>query len=143
MFYITNTACLIYLSDVEITNKDESGYLMNISGNSASHGWGNAGKNGAQGVFTADGQTLEGDTVVDTISTLNMTLSRNSSFTETINIVENAQSGTGVSDNTVVTIESGSAWTLTGDCTITSLTNNGTIIFNGFTTTLADGTVLS
>ena len=143
MFYITNTACSIYLSDVEIANKDESGYLMNICGNSASHGWGTAGKNGAQVVFTADGQTLEGDIIVDTISTLNMTLSGNSSFTGTINIVENAQNGTAVSDNAVVTIESGSAWTLTGDCTITSLTNNGTINFNGFTITLADGTVLS
>ena len=32
--------------------------------------------------------------------------------------------------------------TLTGDCVITSLTNNGTITFNGCTITLADGTVL-
>lgn len=143
MFYITNTACTICLSDVEITNKEEAGYLMNICGNSASHGWGTAGENGAQVVFTADGQTLEGDIVVDTISTLNMTLSGNSNFTGTINIVENEQNGTAVSDNAVVTIESGSTWTLTGDCTIASLTNNGTINFNGFTITLADGTVLS
>jgi hypothetical protein len=142
LFYVTNTACTIYLSGVDITNKEESGYLMNICGNSASHGWGTAGKNGAQAVFTADGQTLHGDIVVDTISTLNMTLSGNSSFTGTINIVENAQNGTAVSENAVVTIESGSTWTLTGNCTITSLTNNGTINFNGFTITSADGTVL-
>ena len=32
--------------------------------------------------------------------------------------------------------------TLTGDCVITSLTNNSTINFNGYTITLADGTVL-
>lgn len=32
--------------------------------------------------------------------------------------------------------------TLTGDCVITSLTNNGTINFNGYTITLAGGTVL-
>ena len=36
----------------------------------------------------------------------------------------------------------GCTWTLTGDCVITSLTNNGTINFNGYTITLADGTVL-
>lgn len=36
----------------------------------------------------------------------------------------------------------GGTWTLTGDCVITSLTNNGTINFNGYTITLADGTVL-
>ena len=33
-------------------------------------------------------------------------------------------------------------WTLTGDFTVTSLVNNGTIIFNGCTITLADGTVM-
>ena len=33
-------------------------------------------------------------------------------------------------------------WTLTGECTLTSLTNNGRINFNGYTITLADGTVL-
>ena len=33
-------------------------------------------------------------------------------------------------------------WNLTGDCTITSLTNNGKINFSGHSITLADGTVL-
>ena len=72
---------------------------MNICGNSASHGWGTAGANGAQVTFSASDQTLDGDIVVDTISTLDMTLSDNSTF-------------------------------------------NGTINFNGYTITLADGTVL-
>lgn len=71
-----------------------------------------------------------------------MTLKGNSEFTGTINIVDNAQSGTAVSDNAVVTVESGSTWNLTGNCTLTSLENNGTINFNGYTITLADGTVL-
>ena len=43
----------------------------------------------------------------------------------------------------MVVVESGCTWTLTGDCTVTSLTNNGTINFNGYTITLADGTALS
>lgn len=142
MFYITNTDCTLSLSSVDIVNKDSDAYLMNITGNSASHGWGTAGANGAQVTFTADDQTLEGDIRVDSISTLNMTLSGNSTFTGTINIDENEEGGEAVSDNAVVTIEEGSTWTLTGDCTITSLTNNGTINFNGYTITLADGTVL-
>lgn len=143
LFYITNTACEIDLSGVQLTNHDSDSYLMNICGNSASHGWGTAGANGAQVVFTADQQELDGDIVVDTISTLIMTLKGNSTFTGTINIVDNAQNGTAVSDNAVLTIEAGSIWNLTGDCTISSLTNNGTINFNGYTITLADGTVLS
>ena len=111
-------------------------------GNSVSHGWGTAGSNGAQVEFTADGQTLNGSILVDTISTLDLTLKNGSSFTGTINIASNAAGGAAVSDNAVVTIESGCAWTLTGDCTITSLTNNGTINFSGYTITLSDGTVL-
>ena len=94
---------------------------------------------------TADnsgGIQTTGDIVVDTISTLNMKLTNGSSFTGAINIVDNAQSGAAVSDNAAVTIDSGCTWTLTGNCTLTSLTNNGTIHFNGYTITLADGTVL-
>ena len=39
-------------------------------------------------------------------------------------------------------VEEGCTWTLTGDCTLTSLENNGSIEYNGYTITLADGTVL-
>ena len=143
MFYVTNTHCTIDLTGVTLTNNDSDAYLLNVTGNSASHGWGTAGSNGAQVEFTAADQTLEGDIIVDSISTLDLTLSGSSSFTGTINITENADGGTAVDDNAVVTVEEGSTWTLTGDCTITSLTNNGTIDFNGHTITLADGTVLS
>ena len=141
MFYITNTHCLLTLSGVNIVNNG-GGALLRVTGNSASHGWGTAGGNGAQVEFTADGQTLAGDIIVDTISTLTMTLKNGSTFTGTINIVDNAEGGAAVSDNAVVTIESGCTWKLTGNCTITSLVNNGTIDFNGYTITLADGTVL-
>lgn len=141
-FYVTNTDCNITLSGVTLVNKDKDGKLLRVTGNSASHGWGTAGKNGAQVTFTADAQTMEGDMEVDSISTLDLTLKNNSTFTGTIQIVDNADGGTAVENNAVVTIEKGSKWVLTGDCTITSLTNNGTIDFNGHTITLADGTVL-
>ncbi len=142
LFYITNTHSVISLSGVTLTNEDADANLMTITGNSASHGWGTAGSNGAQVELTADSQTLNGKIVVDSISTLNMTLQNGSDFTGTINIVDNAEGGTAVENNAVVTIGSGCTWTLTGDCTITSLVNNGTINFNGHTITLADGTVL-
>lgn len=125
-----------------LSNEDTSANLMTIAGNSASHGWGTAGSNGAQVELTSDAQTLSGAITVDSISTLDFTLKNGSSFTGTINIVDNADGGTAVDDNAVVTIEEGSTWTLTGNCTLTSLTNNGTINFNGHTITLTDGTVL-
>lgn len=142
MFYITNTHCLLTLSGVNIVNNDADGALLRVVGNSASRGWGTAGSNGAQVEFTADGQTLSSDIIVDTISTLTMTMKNGSTFTGTISIVDNAEGGTAVSDSAVVTIENGCTWNLTGNCTLTSLTNNGTINFNGYTITLADGTVL-
>ena len=142
MFYITNTRCLLTLSGVNIVNNDADGALLRVVGNSASRGWGTAGSNGAQVEFAAGGQTLAGDIIVDTISNLTVTMKNGSTFTGTINIVDNAEGGTAVSDNAVVTIENGCTWNLTGNCTLTSLTNNGTINFNGYTITLADGTVL-
>lgn len=143
MFYITNTNCTLSLTGVKLTNQDSDAYLLNVTGNSASHGWGSAGSNGAQVTFTASNQTLEGNIRIDSISTLDMTLAENSTFTGTINIVDNEDGGTAVSDNAVITVEKGSTWNLTGDCVISSLTNNGTINFNGYTMTLADETVLS
>ncbi len=143
MFYVTNTHCVLSLSGVTIVNEDADAYLLRAVGNSASHGWGTAGSNGAQVEFTADAQTLDGDIVVDTISSLSMTLKNGSVLNGSINIIDNAQNGTAVSDNAVITVESGCTWNLTGDCKITSLTNNGTIHFNGYTITHADGTVLS
>ena len=142
MIYVTNTHCVLTLSGVTLKNEDADGVLLRVVGNSASHGWGTAGSNGAQVEFTADGQVLTGDIVVDTISTLDMTLTNGSTFTGTISIIDSAEGGTAVSDNAVVTIGSGCTWTLTGNCTLTSLTNKGTINFNGYTITLADGTVL-
>ncbi len=79
---------------------------------------------------------------MDTRSTLNSQWAKEQTFTGTINIVENAEGGTAVGNNAVITVEEGATWTLTGNVTITSLENKGTINFNGYTITLADGTVL-
>lgn len=59
-----------------------------------------------------------------------------------VSVSDIAEGSSAVSDNAVITVGSGCTWTLTGDCTVTSVTNNGTINFNGYTVTLADGTVL-
>ncbi len=142
LFYVTNTHSVITLKGAALSNLDETGALLRVVGNSASHGWGTAGSNGAQVELTAQAQTLEGNILVDTISTLSLTLEDGSEFTGTVNIINNAQNGTAVENNAVVTIGEGCTWTLTGDCAITSLTNKGTLNLNGYTITLADGTVI-
>lgn len=123
-------------------NEDAEGNLLTISGNDASRGWGTAGANGAQVELTADGQALEGNITADTISTLTMALKNGSAFTGMIHIVDNAEGGAAVTNNACVIIEQGCTWTLTGNCTMTTLNNHGTIHYNGYTITLADGTVL-
>ena len=142
LFYVTNTHSIITLKNAALSNLDTSGALLRVVGNSASRGWGTAGSNGAQVELTAQAQTLEGNIFVDTISTLNLTLEDGTEFTGSVNILDNAQRGTAVDNNAVVTISEGCTWTLTGDCTITSLTNDGTLNLNSYTITLADGTVI-
>ena len=142
VIYVTNTHSIIKLSGVEITDADGEGCFMRVCGNSGSRGWGQAGSNGAQVEFTADGQDINGDIIVDSISTLDMTLTNGSCFTGRISIAANLTGSAPVENNAVITIGEGCTWKLTGDCTITSLTNNGTIDFNGYTITLADGSVL-
>lgn len=141
MFYVTNTDAVISLSDVALTLANNN--LLTVAGNSSSRGWGTAGANGAQVAFTAADMTLEGDVTVDTISTLQYKLASGAVFNGSLNIVENEAGGAAVSDNAVVTVDAGATWNLTGNCTVTTLTNNGTINFNGYTITLADGTVVS
>ena len=143
LIYVTNTRSVIELCGVELVNNDPDGALLRVAGNDASHGWGTAGANGASVTLTARDQVLAGDIIVDDISTLDLTLSEGSAFTGTIQIVDNAEGGAAVENNAAVTIEKGSSWTLTGNCVITTLDNQGTIHFNGYTITLADGTVLS
>ena len=140
--YVTNTHAIISLSGVSLVNNDPDGNLLTVAGNSGSHGWGTAGANGAQVTFTADAQALEGNITVDTISSLDLTLTNGSSFTGAIHIVDNEEGGVTTEDHAVLTIEEGCTFTLTGDCTLSSLTCEGTILYNGYTITLADGTVL-
>ncbi len=140
MFFITNTSAVVYLNDVKLTNS--SGNLMTITGNNASHGWGTAGENGAHVVMTAEDQVMEGNIVVDTVSSLDLTLTGNSVFSGTIVLTDNEEGGSSSDSGVHVTVEKDSVWTLTGDCVISTLDNSGTISFNGYTITLADGTVL-
>lgn len=142
MFYITNTGCDITLKGVTIVNNETGGNLFTITGNNASNGWGTAGSNGAEVDLTLSAQTMEGAIVVDTISSLDMTLKDNSTFKGSITIKENS-AGTALSDNVKVTIEAGSTWTLTGNSTVTEITNNGTIEYGEYKLTVGSTTYSS
>ncbi len=143
VFYITNTQCDVTLEGAEIIDQGSNGDLIRVCGNSGSRGWGNAGSNGATATIKATDQTLEGCIEVDAISKLDLTLSGSSTLNGVVSVVANAAGGASVGDNAAITIEEGSTWNLTGDCTVTSVNNRGIINYNGHTITLADGTVMS
>lgn len=121
IFFITNTATEINLKGAQITNNDSNGVFLRA----AAAGWGKDGSNGGQVTLNADGQTINGDMIVDSVSNLNLYLKGNSSYTGAIN-------SSGQEGGVYVEIESGSTWTLTGDSYITSLTcAEGAVNLNG------------
>ena len=127
IFHVTNVTTTIALSGVSITNNDSTGAFLRAS----SDAWGSSGSNGGKVTLNASGQDINGDIVVDSVSTLTMSLKDSSNFTGAVN---SANAG-----SVTMTIESGSTWTLTGNSYVKSLTNNGTIN-KGSYTLYVDGT---
>jgi len=84
MFYVTNTTSIISLNDVELTLADGT-YRLLVAGNDGQRGWGTAGSNGGNATFNVSEQVISGDILVDSISTLDMTIADSSSFTGSIN----------------------------------------------------------
>ncbi len=142
MFYVTATHGKIHLSETTLVKDDPKAPLITITGNDGADGWGTPGSNGGHLELICDNQTLSGDIIVDSISNINLNLRNNSTYTGAIKIVPNAENGTPYKANADVFIAAGSTWNLTGDTELTSLYNLGKINYNGYTITLADGTVM-
>lgn len=69
MFYTTNTESTITLSNVDITSAEDSEFFLRCAGNNNQCGWGTTGKNGADCLFTAVDQTMEGDIIWESYDT--------------------------------------------------------------------------
>lgn len=123
-FYVTNTKSIINLENNFITNNDSSGNLLRIQKDS----WGNTGSNGGEVTFNMTNQTAIGNIVVDSISTLEMNLSK-SYYEGTIN-------GDNSAKEISLKLSKDSTIKLTGDSYITSLEDDDTsysnIDFNGY-----------
>lgn len=142
MFYATGTHGKITFKSTNIIMDDPSAVLLTVTGNDGTNGWGTPGMNGGHIEVVVDGDSLDGNIVVDTISNINLTIKNNATYTGAITIIPNAEGGEAYKTNADVFIASGSTWNLTGDSSLTTLYNLGTINYNGHTITLADGTVL-
>ena len=135
LFYTTNTECTIALKDVDITYNDDSEFFLQCTGNNNQRGWGQSGANGSDCNFTADSQDMKGNVIWDSISDLDFYMT-NGSTLEGAFVNDETYAGNGGDGYCNVVIDKDSTWTVTGDSTITSLSNEGTI-------TDADGKTVS
>lgn len=143
MFYTTNTESTITLSDVDITYASDNDFFLRCTGNNNQRGWGESGANGADCLFTAGSQEMGGDIIWDSISQLDFYMMDNSTLTGAI-VDDETYAGNGGDGYCALFIEKGSTWIVTGDSTLTTLSNAGTIVDeDGNTVTIqgADGTV--
>ena len=143
MFYTTNTESTITLSDVDITYADDSEFFLKCTGNDNQRGWGTSGANGADCLFTAIKQSMEGNIIWDSISQLDFYMTDGSTLTGAV-VDDESCVGDGGDGYCNLYIEKGSKWIVTGDSTLSTLENAGTIRdTDGKTVTIkgTDGTV--
>ncbi|MBS6947389.1 MAG: adhesin [Bifidobacterium scardovii] len=144
MFYVTNTTADVVLSSTALDFDTSAATLLQASGNDA-NGWGQAGSNGATVNFTGRGQTLAGDVVADTISTVNLYLLDGTTWTGAASITDNASAASGSTSDAPITVnvDGTSTWIVTDDTTISALNvaDGGSVVdADGDTVTIiADG----
>ena len=124
MFHVTNTACVIDLVNTEFNFG--SGTFLEVS---SQNQWGNTGSNGGSAEVNTENEKIDGNVIVDSISSLNWTMKN----TE----LKGAVNSTG---NTTINVGEGSTWTLTGDSTVSSLAVSGKIDYGNFKLTVGNKT---
>lgn len=127
VFYTTNTESDITLKDVDITYNNDNEYFLRCTGNNNERGWGESGANGADCDFTAISQDMEGSVIWDTISQLDFYMTDGSNLTGAI-IDDESFVGNGGDGYCNVYVSDDSTWTVTGDSTVSTLSNAGTIV---------------
>jgi Bacterial Ig-like domain (group 3) len=124
VFAIANTKATISLTDVTVTNStstttDSQGTLLTAAAlNSGT--WGAAGSNGGNVTFTAQGETLTGDVIVDQYSSAALSILKDGSGTGSTlaGAINAANSG---STSVTLTLDAASVWTVTGTSYLTTL----------------------
>lgn len=139
VFYTTNTESDIALKDVDITYNNDNEYFLRCTGNNNERGWGESGANGADCDFTAISQDMEGSVIWDTISQLDFYMTDGSNLTGAI-IDDESFAGNGGDGYCNVYVSDDSTWTVTGDSTVSKLSNAGTIVDDSGKTVTVKGT---
>ena len=126
LFYTTNTESEFILSGVTI-NAADSEYFLRCTGNSNQRGWGSSGANGADCKFTAIAQQMNGNVIWDTISNLNLYATQGSVLTGAV-LDDETNAGSGGEGTCTLYIDATSSWIVTGNSTMTSLYNAGSVV---------------
>ncbi|MBR4748839.1 MAG: Ig domain-containing protein [Abditibacteriota bacterium] len=122
MFHVTNTDAVIDLQEVSLVNSSDN-VLLDVSADA----WGTSGKNGGAVTLNATDQNLEGEIRVDSISSLTMTMTGDTSFSGMINT-------SGKQGTVKVVMDEDTIWKLAGDSYISSLSkdDDALIDLNGY-----------
>ena len=120
MFHVTNTACVIDLKNTEFSFG--SGTFLEVS---SQNQWGKTGSNGGNAELKTDSEKIDGNVIVDNISSLNWTM-KNTEFKGAVN-------STG---NTTINVADESTWTLTSDSSLSSLAVSGKIDYGSYKLTV-------
>lgn len=120
-FFVTNTHAVIALTGTDVVSTSDT--LIKAAGTDR---WGTSGSNGGTVTFTADGETLSGSLITDSISSIDATLQNGSSLTGAINTA-------------ALTLDATSSWTVTADSTLTTLSDSRGISGSSITNIYGNG----
>lgn len=107
LFYCTNTQAAITLNDATLVNS--SGILLRASAGD----WGTEGSNGADVVLSADQETLDGSIECDNLSSVEITLEKNTVLSGAVNQADTAKS-------VALSLDATSTWEVIGDSHVTA-----------------------
>lgn len=124
-FYLTNTKATITLENNTFKNNDKTGCFLRAEGSS----WGTSGSNGADITLNLKNQTVLGNFVLDSISSITINATKNS-------VIEGAINNENTAKNVTLKLDKTTKIKLTKDSYITSLDNedttNSNIDLNGY-----------
>ena len=127
LFYTTNTQSEFVLSGVTIEAAEDSEYFLRCTGNSNQRGWGASGQNGADCTFTGIAQEMNGNTIWDSVSDLDLYLTSGSALTGAV-LSDESDAGSGGDGTCDLYVTKDSTWTVTGDSMLTSLSCEGAVV---------------
>jgi hypothetical protein len=125
LFAVANTTATITLIDVNVTNTTptdanvltgSNGTLLTVA--ALSHSGGTA-------TFNAEGETLNGDVIVDATSTANLSLAADTASSPVPSALTGTINGGNSGGTVTLTLDATSTWVVTGDSYLTSLSNTG------------------